>query len=247
MSITIKLLSFFLFSSISLVSLCIPTVETYRVNKEQNQFHYSSKNQTVHFFCRISQKQKEEIYLEKFNLFFNKKEIQSIENLHFNLIFYEDINEKTKSVGLNVYFSDEENRFVINDFEVYFQNFNLQKLKNHQKRPEISKYYILESIREPDLVKIKIADVFCADLLADNIPQYKNYLSQFFNPSFSEKEEIESLKDSLKIIKSHLDSINKKLQLLEELLIPSKTVIKSNEKDGNKNKPKNKDVINENE
>ena len=260
MSLTMKnLISFLLLSTLN--TFGAPTVDTIRINKEENEFIGISKIPTIHFFCKISSKQKESVYLEKFNLLFNKKEIQTIKNLHINLIFFEDINDKTEAIGLNAFFSNKENKYIINDFEVFFQNFENQKLINHHRRSDINKYYILEQLRLTDLVKIRIADVFCADLLADNIPQYKSYISQLYNPVFSEKEEIEFLKDSIKLYKTQLDSLQKKIEIQNfriqkiesyfSLKISNSSPIEKEEKKSKekekKSKEKNNVIIKENE
>jgi hypothetical protein len=94
---------------------------------------------------------------------------------------------------------------------VYFQNFNKQSLIKTQNRNELSKIYKVEFISNSNLAVVKIAEVFCADILADNILQYKDFIAQLINPVYTEKEEIEFLKDSLKSYKNLIDDIYTKL------------------------------------
>lgn len=217
-----------------------PVIDTIYIKSSDSLLRLETTEKTIHFFCRVDATQKEIDYLKKFDLFLKKKEIQKINNLRINLIFYRDANTRDKNIGLKVSFPEKDT--VLNDFSVFFQNFNKIDLLNTYKRTEISKVYILKHIANSNLTEIKIAEVFCADLLADNIIQYKDFISQLYNPVFSEKEEIEFLKDSLRSYKKQFDLITEKIIEQNERLLNLEKAIsiaienQSNNKNSNRNK-----------
>lgn len=186
-----------------------PIVDTIKVTSIDTVLNFKSTEPTIHFFCLIDDEiQKEIFYFQKIDILLKKKEIQKINNLKINIILFRDPNKKTKKIGLRVAFPEKDT--VLNDFVVYFQNFNKQSLIKTQNRDELSKYKV-EFISNSNLAVVKIAEVFCADILADNILQYKDFIAQLINPVYTEKEEIEFLKDSLKIYKNLIDDIYTKL------------------------------------
>lgn len=214
-----------------------PIVDTIKVTSIDEVLEFKSTEPTIHFFCLIDDEiQKEIFYFQKLDILLKKKEIQKINNLKINIILFRDPNKKTKKIGLRVAFPEKDT--VLNDFVVYFQNFNKQSLIKTQNRNELSKVYKVEFISNSNLAVVKIAEVFCADILADNILQYKDFIAQLINPVYTEKEEIEFLKDSLKSYKNLIHDIYTKLNQQNDRIYKLEN---PKEKNANSSAPKNSD------
>jgi hypothetical protein len=148
-----------------------PSFDTLSVSHNSKLLRLESKKQSIYIFCPINSFTKE-IYLEKFDKLFKKSKIQAIDSLDFKLIFYKRSTNKSK--GLNIYFSNIDSLLLVNEFEVYFQNFEKEKIYKFYceflpKKSVYSKYI--------KGTKTKVNE----DLL--------QYISKYYECSFREAEE----------------------------------------------------------
>lgn len=235
-----------------------PSLDTLSHADNSKKLILKSKSQTIYFFCPINFLPKEE-YIQKFDKLYKKSKIQTIDSLSFMLIFFSRSTNKSK--GLNVSFSDKDTMVFINEFETYFQNFERKKIEETSVRNEISKRYKTKFISESNLSLIINADIFCFNNLAERIPEYENFISQLVNPVYSDTEKIVKLESDLKEqqikinslnndlinYKNHLDSLLKRIELIENpkpIDIPKPIDNPKNKRKLIEQKSGNKDEIN---
>lgn len=194
-----------------------PSFDTLSIIDNSKLLRLESKKQSIYIFCPINSFTKE-IYLEKFDKLFKKSKIQALDSLDFKLIFYKRSTNKSK--GLNIYFSYLDSLVLVNEFEVYFQNFDREKVYKTSLRSEIVKRYITSFISDSNLSKVDISEnVSCFNNLAERIPEYENFISQLINPIYSDAEKIIILNQELNNQKNKIDSIVKVYQTLQKDII----------------------------
>jgi hypothetical protein len=185
-----------------------PSFDTLSVSDNSKIISLNSEKKSIYIFCPInSSDYTKEIYLEKFDKFFKKSKIQAIDSVHFKLIFYKRSTNKSK--GLNIYFSKLDSLVLVNDFEVYFQNFERDEVYNTSQRSDIKKRYVTNFKNDFKLSKVDISEnVNCFNNLAERIPEYENFISQLINPVYTDAEKIVKLEVALKEQQIKIDSLN---------------------------------------
>jgi hypothetical protein len=213
----------------------IPKYEIIRFNDNEKIFEINQNSKAIFFFCPVNSIN-EESYIEKFNLLYRKKKIQSIDSLAFNIVFFQTSTNRSK--GLKVKINGYESLVYINDFSCIFQNFSQRELVIHASRNEMLKYYITEFYNGTSSVNVKLKeDIACYSSLAERIPNYENYISQLFKPVYSELELIQSLKDSLGLANQHIKELQNSLKSQSEDLSNFKERIEQLEKTSKNQQP----------
>jgi hypothetical protein len=203
------LIFFFVFSFLSVFSK--PNLVTFNIEKNEDKNIFFTKNSTVYFFCPTSHVKKEK-YIEQIQSFINSERIDKIENLNIVLVLFIE-NLYDPSQGVNCYFSADDS-LIINEFCVCFQNFEKNKILKTQQRKEIIKYYDLRFLTN-SIVNICLKPTKCFNNLSEKIFEYEKFVSELFNPIYSESEKISILEDSIKHLNFQLDNINIKLGQIE--------------------------------
>lgn len=188
-----------------------PSFDTLSVSDNSKILLLKSEKKSIYIFCPInSLDYTKEIYLEKFDKLYKKSKIQAIDSVNFKLIFYKRSTNKSK--GLNIYFSKLDSLVLVNDFEVYFQNFERDEIYKTSQRSDIKKRYVTSFKSDSKLSKVDISEnVSCFNNLAERIPEYENFISQLVNPVYSDAENIVKLYDALKEQEKKIDSLNNDL------------------------------------
>jgi hypothetical protein len=213
----------------------IPKVDTIKLNNNLKEFNLTGTQKSIYFFCPINSTS-EELYLEKFNLLYRKKKIQTIDSLNFCIVFFNAGTNLSK--GIKVKIKGHDPLEYINDFSCIFENFSQRELEIHASRNEMLKYYITEFYNGTSSVNVKLKeDIACYSSLAERIPNYENYISQLFKPVYSELELIQSLKDTLAVANQKIDNLQNKLDSQNKELIKFKERLELLEKDHNDQPP----------
>lgn len=205
-------LIFFVTIFVCFNSIAKPEIDTIIIADNSKKIIFKCDTEKIYFFCPINSLSKE-VYLEKFEKFFKKRNIQSLDKLNFCIVFYKMGISKSK--GLNINFQKIDTTILINDFSVIFQNFEKSKLEKTGKRIEIDKYYNTSFFSNTNLARVSIEEsVTCFNSYDERIPVYENYISQLINPVYSDSEKIIMLNDELKITNTKVDELLKQQQLL---------------------------------
>ena len=203
---------FFILLFVCFNSMAKPEIDTIIIADNSKKNIFKCENEKIYFFCPINSLSKE-VYLEKFEKFNKKRNIQSIEKLNFCIVFYKIGIKKSK--GLNITFSKIDSAIFINDFSVVFQNFEKSKLEKTGKRLEIDKYYNTNFFSNSNLASISIEEsVTCFNSYDERILLYENYISQLINPVYSDSEKISMLNDELVNTNAKVDELMKYQQIL---------------------------------
>jgi hypothetical protein len=210
-----------------------PRFEVFRQENNDEIFELKEQSKSIYFFCPLNSTN-EQSYMEKFDLLFNKKKIQSIDSLTFNIVFFNS--NVNRSKGLKVQLMGLNSPILINEFNCLFQNFSAKELLRHISRNEMLKYYISEFYSGTSTINVKLKeDIACYSSLAERIPNYENYIYQLIKPNYSEIELIESLTDSLEETNLKIIELQNIIQLQESELLSIKQ--KLVELEGILNKP----------
>lgn len=195
----------------------IPKYDIIRFNDNEKIFEISHNSKLIYFFCPVNSIN-EDSYIEKFNLLYKKKKIQSIDSLSFNIIFFQTSTNRSK--GLKVKINGHESLVYINDFSCIFQNFSQREMVIHASRIEMLKYYISDFYSGTSSVNVKLKeDIACYSSLAERIPNYENYIAQLYKPVYTELELIQFLKDSLAVANQKIDDLQIRLDSQSKELI----------------------------
>lgn len=195
----------------------IPIYEIIRFNDNEKTFEINQNSKSIFFFCPVNSIN-EETYIEKFNLLYKKKKIQSIDSLAFNIVFFQTSTNRSK--GLKVKINGYELLVYINDFSCIFQNFAQREMVIHASRIEMLKYYITDFYSGTSSVNVKLKeDIACYSSLAERIPNYENYIAQLYKPVYTELELIQFLKDSIAVANQKIDDLQIRLDSQSKELI----------------------------
>jgi hypothetical protein len=221
---------FFVFSFFFRFGFSSPIVDTVRIEFNEKNNIFISKNPTVYFFCPTFHIN-EEKYFEQFWKLLGKRKIQKIDSVDFTIVLFKE-NQFNPSKGAKCSFNSDS--LIINDFSVLLMNFDSTSvLKNHQ-RNELKKYFEVNFVFKNFAKVSLLPSIACFNNLAERIPQYENFISELINPIYSEEERISFLEDSIKKLNVQLDTLferlkkfDKRMEKLEGKATPSNTPIEN--------------------
>jgi hypothetical protein len=227
---------FFVFSFFFRFGFSSPIVDTVRIEFNEKNNIFISKNPTVYFFCPTLHIN-EEKYFEQFWKLIGKRKIQKIDSVEFIIVLFKE-NQFNPSKGAKCSFNSDS--LIINDFSVLFMNFDSTSvLKNHQ-RIELKKYFEVNFVIKNFSQVSLLPSIACFNNLAERIPQYENFISELINPIYSEVERISFLEDSIKKLNNQLDILFDRLNKLDTRLEKLESEVTPINTPTNENRPSNK-------